>query len=185
MEGLSGKQLKMLGSTSRRAYKFLVDRGLASQDYEDWRRTFTADHADGVSSWKGLKQVQFVPLVNAFKAVFGGRAMKDRTPRDKAEKLRWSILDRLAHWEAPRPYVAKIIRDKAGRPWITASTPYEAMIEGLEEDTLSGILYTLQDRLRKLTARSAPKGCPVIESHRSRSTVPPDRLKKYRGDVGP
>ena len=184
MKSLSRIQLAQLGSISRRAWNHLQIIGYKCGPYDEWRHEFTADHCAGVSSWRSLSQADYIPLCNAFRALYGGKQQEDHTPT-REEALIHTIKDRLQLWEAPRPYVAKIVADKTGRHWITPDTPLDQMLRGLSYDLLRQLLITLQKRLRKLAKREAEAlGLPEApETHTSRSTIPPARLAAARGDI--
>lgn len=184
MKTLSRLQLAQLGSISRKAWNHLQAIGFKCGPYQEWRHEFTADHCAGRSSWRQLLQSDYVPLCNAFRAIYGGQQKQDHTPTQE-QALIYTIKDRCQHWEAPRPYVAKIVADKTGRHWITPETSLDTMLAGLGANILRQILYTLQNRLRKLAKRDAEAlGLPEApETHTSRSTIPPARLAAARGDI--
>lgn len=186
MKTLSRVQLAQLGALSTRAWKHLCACGATGgTDYEEWRHDFTADHCGGRSSWRTLYQTDYVPLCNAFRAIYGGKQKQDNTPQSDAAALVYTIRDRLAHWETPPAYFAAIVRDKCRRPWVKPGMSVEAMLAGLGETELRQLLYTLEARMRSLTARTAAAAdLPApAEVHRSRSTVPPARLAAARGDI--
>ena len=54
MKNLSKTQLSVLGQLSTKAYRHLVAVGYPSNGYDEWRHEFTADHCDGIDSWRKL-----------------------------------------------------------------------------------------------------------------------------------
>ena len=185
MKTLSPRQLATLGSVSNRAYKHLQNVGYPLPAFADWRHEFTADHCGGRSSWKSLYQVDYIPLYNAFVAIFGGKQKADNTPQSDEAALLWTLRDTVRAFEIPMPYVAKVVAGKASRPWITATMSLDTMCVGLDSKTLRQLIYTLTARFRgkyKKEAEAlgiAPSGRP----HASRSTIPPGGLPEWHGDT--
>lgn len=184
MKTLSLKQLQVLGSLSTKAYRQLADGGLVCEDYNEWRKTFTFDIV-GKDSWKACVQTDFVPLQNAFRAILGMKPKADRTPQTPEQSLQWTIEERVKHWELSAAYVGKIVAERFGRPWARDCRSVAQMMVGMDEETLKHLLWTIQDRARKLAKReSEALGiAPPIEVHSSRSTMPPSRLAAARGDT--
>lgn len=185
MKNLSAKQLKVLGSLSNQAYKRAVATGTTGGLlYDEWRHQFTADHCGGQHSWRLLQQRHFVPLCNAFLRMLGRQPMRDNTPQTDEAALIYTIKDRVQHWEAPLPYIARIVANRTGRPY-TPEADLDAMLAGLDASTLRQLICTIERACRNLTNRAAEAlGLPApVEVHASRSTMPPARLAAYRGDV--
>ena len=66
-----------------------------------------------------------------------------------------------------------------------ADMSLDTMLSGLDCWQLTQLLYTVQARGRRNTAKVAERfevDAPA-EVHTSRSTVPPSRLKDWRGDI--
>lgn len=185
MKTLSKKQLATLGAASTRAYKHLQGAGLPLGTYEEWRHEFTSTQCGGRTSWRTLHQTDYIPLLNAFTAIYGGKQKKDNTPQSNAAALIYTIRDIAHYWEIPRAYIAKIVADKTRRPWITPDIPLDTILIGLSEKTLRQILITLENRYRKKNKKeSETLGIkPPARIHISRSTAPPERLAKYHGDI--
>ena len=175
MKNLSKTQLSVLGQLSTKAYRHLVAVGYPSNGYDEWRHEFTADHCGGIDSWRKLSQKHYVPLCNALRAIIGLKPMADNTPQTDAAALIWTIRDRARHWELSTAYIAAIARDKFGTD----------NLQTLSYRQLRHLLYTLQRAGRRRTAKTAEQfgiNAPA-EVHTSRSTVPPSRLKDWRGDI--
>lgn len=175
MKNLSKTQLSVLGQLSTKAYRHLVAVGYPSNGYDEWRHEFTADHCGGIDSWRKLSQQHYVPLCNALRAIIGLKPMADNTPKTDAAALIWTIRDRARFWELSTAYIAAIARDKFGTD----------NLQNLTCKQLLHLLYTLQARGRRHTAKTAERfevDAPA-EIHTSRSTVPPSRLKDWRGDI--
>ena len=181
MKTLSHKQLAQLGRESTQAYPRVPGVGT----YDSWRHEFTAQICGGISSWRRLEQRHYIPLLNAFRAINGKAPLADRTPKDDAAALIWTLRDRIAFWELEPAYVAAIVRDKTARPWIRADMSLDTMLAGLDPTTLRQLLYTLQARARARAkkAAAATHTSPPQEVHISRSTIPPPRLADHRGDT--
>ncbi|MGN0868042.1 MAG: hypothetical protein ACI4O9_00770 [Akkermansia sp.] len=159
--------------------------GLPVGDYIAWRHEFTAMHCGGRSSWRELVQTDYVPLLNAFSACYGGTQKADNTPQSDAEALIYEIRNVVRYWELPRAYVAKVVAGKARRPWVTPDMSLDAMLAGLSSDLLRQLLMTLENRGRAINKKgSAALGIDApARVHISRSTAPPPRLAFYHGDV--
>ena len=184
MKNLSKTQLSVLGQLSTKAYRHLVAVGYPSNGYDEWRHEFTADCCGGIDSWRKLSQKHYVPLCNALRAIIGLKPMADNTPQTDADGLIWTIRDRARHWELSTAYIAAIVRDRFGVD-ARADMSLDTMLSGLDCWQLSQLLYTVQARGRRNTAKTAERfevDAPA-EVHTSRSTVPPSRLKDWRGDV--
>lgn len=175
MKNLSKTQLSVLGQLSTKAYRHLVAVGYPSNGYDDWRHEFTADHCGGIDSWRKLTQQHYVPLCNALRAIIGLKPMADNTPKTDAAALIWTIRDRARHWELSTAYITAIARDKFGTDNLQTLTCHQ----------LRQLLITIQARGRRRTAKIAE--CFEVDApaevHTSRSTVPPSRLKDWRGDI--
>lgn len=185
MKTLTNRQFSALGSVAHKAFDKLQRMGYDCGAFDEWRAEVTADTCGGRSSWKTLLQADYIPLYNTFAKMAGVKEHADNTPKDDAAALINTLRDRLSFWEAAPAYVARIVRDKTGRKWVTASTSYDVMFTGLDADTLRQLLYTLERALRNLSKRDAAKlglDAPT-ECHGSRSTVPPARLAARRGDT--
>ena len=184
MKNLSKSQLAVLGQLSVKAYRQLVAVGYPTNGYDDWRHEFTADHCGGIESWRRLSQQHYVPLCNALRAVIGLKPMADNTPKNDAAALIWTIRDRARFWELSPAYIAAIVRDKFGVE-THAGQSLDTMLAGLNFRQLRQLLYTIQARGRRATAKTAERLLLDVpaEVHTSRSTIPPDRLKTWRGDI--
>lgn len=175
MKNLSKTQLSVLGQLSTKAHRHLVAVGYPSNGYDEWRHEFTADHCGGIDSWRKLTQQHYVPLCNALRAIIGLKPMADNTPKTDAAALIWTIRDRARHWELSTAYITAIARDKFGTDNLQTLTCHQ----------LRQLLITIQARGRRRTAKIAERfevDAPA-EVHTSRSTVPPSRLKDWRGDI--
>lgn len=181
MKTLSDKQKKVLGSLSNKAFRCGCSGGLS---YEDWRHEVTF-HATGKESWRELTQAEYVPLCNAFRRILGLPPMADRTPKDDRQALLYALHDRMAHWECPAAYWAKIVRERFGRHHVTASTPFDTAVADFTARELLDLLRTLNNRLRKRSAKdSQALGIPpAVEVHTTPGTMPPPRLASHRGDI--
>lgn len=181
MKNLSLKQLAQLGRESTQAYPRVPGVGT----YDAWRHEFTAQICGGITSWRKLEQRHYIPLLNAFRAINGKAPLADRTPKDDAAALIWTLRDRIAFWELEPAYVAAIVRDKTARPWIRADMSLDTMLAGVDATTLRQLLYTLQARARARAkkAAAATHTSQPVEVHISRSTMPPPRLAEHRGDT--
>ncbi len=185
MNTLSKKQLATLGQVSRRAYAHLQSVGYPLNTYDAWRREFTAEHCGGRDSWRTLFQTDYIPLLNAFAALYGGRQKADNTPKTEEEKHLHNIKQLVQYWEIPAAYIAKLVRDKARRPWVKANMTLDAMLAGMPARMMWQILITLENRFSaKMKKESEALGIPnPPRVHISRATVPPRRLAEHRGDV--
>lgn len=185
MKTLSKKQLATLGAVSSRAYKHLQGTGMPLGSYVEWRHEFTGLHCGGRTSWRTLYQTDYVPLLNAFAACYGGTQKADNTPKSDAEALIYEIRNVVRYWEIPRAYVAKVVAGKARRPWVTPDMNLDAMLTGVPENILRQLLITLENRGRRINKKeSTALGIDApARVHVSRSTVPPPRLVDYHGDV--
>lgn len=184
MKTLSAKQMKVLGSLSWRAYRLLASRGHVQELYDDWRHSYTED-VTGCTSWRALSQRQYIPLVNALRGICGLPAVDDNTPQDKAASLAWTVQDRSAFWELPLAYVAAIVADKFKRPDATSARSWSELLTPLDAGQMKQLVYTIEARGRRREQKAAEKlGLPApAEVHISRSTMPPQRLADWRGDV--
>jgi len=184
MKTLSAKQLKALGSLSRRAYRLLASRGHVQETYDDWRHSYTQD-VTGCASWRALGQLQYIPLVNALRGICGLPAAVDNTPQDKAASLAWTVRDRCAFWELPLAYVAAIVADKFRLPDAVAARSWAELLAPLDAGQMKLLVYTVEARGRRREKKVADKlDLPApAEVHLSRSTMPPQRLADYRGDM--
>jgi len=185
MKHLSPAQLKALGSLTRKAHKHLVSIGAEQRTYDQWRHAYTAQTCEGIESWRTLEQRHYIPLCNACRRILGIPLQADNTPRDDASALKWTIRDRARHWELPPGYLAAIIADKTNRPWINSTMTLEQMLNGLNTTTLRHLLYTIQARGRKRAEKDSLRLgiAPPVETHSSRSTLPPAKLAAWRGDT--
>lgn len=183
MKTLSAKQLQVLGSLSRRAYKTLAARGHVQEMYEEWRRTFTAD-VTGRASWRALCQQDYIPLVNALRGIIGMPPVEDNTPADQKASLAWTVKDRAQFWELRLHYVQAIVADKFHLPQAGTAEGWDEMLAMLDTQQMKQLLYTIEARGRKRSNKSAEVlDIPApTEMHTSRSTMPPARLAEYRGD---
>ncbi len=184
MKPLTARQKQVLGSLSRRVYNLLASRGHVQELYDDWRHTFTAD-VTGRASWRALNQSHYVPLVNALRGILGLEPMADNTPADERASLAWTIKDRAAFWELNLAYVRAIVADKFHRPQAREAADWDALLSPLDGRQLKQLVFTIEARGRKRTAKSAAKHeVPApVEVHTSRATMPPPRLAEVRGDV--
>ncbi len=185
MKKLSQKQLKVIGSLSHQAYKRAQATGTTGGLlYDEWRHQFTADQCGGQHSWRLLEQRHYIPLCNAFLRVLGRPVMRDNTPKTDAAALIYTIKDRVQHWEAPLPYIARIVANRTGRPY-TPEADLDTMLAGLDAEPLRQLIYTIERACRNRAKREADAlGLPApVEVHASRSTMPPPRLAAHRGDV--
>ena len=175
MKTLSKKQLAVLGNLSTRAYRHLVAVGYPSNGYDDWRHEFTADHCNGIDTWRSLTQQHYIPLCNALRTILDLPLLQDNTPQTPEDALIWTIRDRSHHWELTPAYIAAIARDKFGTD----------NLQNLTCKQLLHLIYTLQragkHRTDKLSKQLNIPTPPQI--HTSRSTLPPPRLKNWRGDI--
>jgi len=185
MKNLSAAQLKVLGCLSGKAYKRLVSVGAVQEPYDEWRHAYTARICEGIESWRALAQRHYIPLCNAYRSILGKAPMADNTPKNDAAALIWTIRNRARHWELPTAYLAAIIADKAGRPWLNGAMSLEQMLDGLDAATLRHILYTVQARGRARAKQDSDRLgiAPPVEIHTSRSTMPPAKLAAWRGDT--
>ncbi len=185
MNSLSKKQLQVLGSLSNQAYQACVAAGTTGGlSYDEWRHQSTADQCGGQDSWRLLEQRHFIPLCNFFLKVIGKPPMKDRTPKTPEESMIETLKDRMRQWEAPMPYVARIVANKTGKQY-TPGASLEELLAGLDARTVWQLVITIERACRRRVARrSAELGIPApVEVHASRSTMPPPRLAAWRGDV--
>ncbi len=184
MKTLSAKQLQVLGSLSRRAYKTLAARGHVQEMYEEWRRTFTAD-VTGRASWRALSQHDYIPLVNALRGIIGLPPVEDNTPADQKASLAWTVKDRAQFWELRLHYVQAIVADKFRIPQARTAKGWDDMLAMLDAWQLKQLVYTIEARGRKRSNKTAEAlDIPApAEMHFSRSTMPPARLAEYRGDT--
>lgn len=154
MKNLSKTQLSVLGQLSTKAYRHLVAVGYPSNGYDDWRHEFTADHCGGIDSWRKLNQKHYVPLCNALRAIIGLKPMADNTPKTDAAALIWTIRARARFWELSTAYIAAIVRDRFGVE-THAGQSLDTMLTGLDCWQLTQLLYTIQARGRRNTAKTA------------------------------
>ncbi len=183
MKNLSHPQLAVLGQLSRKAYRHLQAVGCPVEEYDVWRHEVTAEVCSA-SSWRELSQKDYVPLCNYFRSIIGLPQRPDNTPPTEEAAMLWTIRDRLAFWRAEPAYIAAIVQSKTGRRCHGGMT-WDEMMAGLTLRALRQLLYTFEARLRKRAEKKSDAlGIPApVEVHTSRSTVPPERLKDWRGDV--
>ena len=183
MKPLSKKQLAVLGQLSTKAYRHLVSVGYPLEAYDTWRHELTAEHCNGISSWRSLNQLHFVPLCNALRAILGLPPREDHTPKTRKEALIETIRDRAQHWELNTGYISAITSKRFGVIILQGQSLESALIR-LNEEELRQLIYTLEARGRAKTAKiSRQFNLPIpAEIHQSASTMPPPRLAAWRGD---
>ena len=103
----------------------------------------------------------------------------------KAASLAWTAQDRAAFWELPLAYVAAIVADKFKRPDATRARSWNELLDPLDAGQMKQLVYTIEARGRRREKKAAEKlNLPApAEVHISRSTMPPQRLADWRGDV--
>lgn len=180
MKKLTKAQLSVLGQLSTKAYRHLVSVGCPIESYDSWRHEFTAEHCGGIPSWRSLNQIHYVPLCNALRAIIGHPQREDHTPKSEADGLIWTIRDRARHWGLSDRYIARIAADKFG----IAGDALDTILPQLSPRDLRHLIYTIEQRGRKKAhVTSEQFGIdPPVETHHSRSTMPPPRLAAWRGD---
>lgn len=185
MKPLSKRQLSVLGQMSNKAYRHLLAVGYPLDGYDAWRHEFTAEHCGGIASWRALNQLHYVPLCNALRAIIGLAPKEDNTPQTEEQNLIWHIRDNIAVYELPAPYVAKIIAGKTSRPWVKPGMSLETMLAGCTYKEVFDVLKTVRARgeMRHKKESRVLGLPPVPRTHISRSSMPPERLAKWRGDI--
>ncbi len=184
MKKLSGKQLKVLGLMSTKAYKLLASMGAESAPYDEWRHDFTKE-VTGRASWKELRQGDYIPLLNAYRRILGLPLVADKTPQDEKAANIWKLQDRCHYYEMSVAYVAAIAAGKFSTPALRQARTLDELCSGLDARQVFDLYITVKARGEAREKKEAARlGIPPsTAAHASPSTMPPPRLAAARGDT--